>query len=160
MSKQKCDVCHISNGLGMHKKLLHIVDGNMNAEKYRKVLGEQLKPSIPQLSTEYGEFIFQQDGASCHTARATKAWLAENEIPILDWPSGSPDLSTLETLWGKMKRYLKNHPCPTKYELIVALKSTWASITDEYCHKLVDTMSHRVNDVITRKGDVTNWLKQ
>lgn len=145
--------CMSAQGVGS----LHIVDGNMNAEKYKSVLGEHLMPSIPQLSSEYGEFIFQQDGASCHTARTTKAWLTENEVPVLPWPSSSPDLSPIETLWGKMKRHLRKQPCSTKNELIVALKSIWTSITDEFCQNLVATMSRRVNDVIRQKGDVTNW---
>lgn len=145
--------CMSAQGLGS----LHIVDGNMNAEKYQKVLADHLLPSIPNLSTEYGEFIYQQDGATCHTARSSMKFLLDNEVPVLPWPSSSPDLSPIETLWGKIKNHLRKNPCATKPALVESLKSVWASITDEYCHNLVSTMARRCNDVILKKGDVTNW---
>lgn len=31
---------------------IHIVDGNMNAEKYQQVIADHFTPSIPNLSTE------------------------------------------------------------------------------------------------------------
>lgn len=65
----------------------------MNALKYQHVLAEHLMPSI--LTTGFGEFIYQQGGTSCHTAKSTIAWLM---IPVLSWPSGSPDLSPIKTL--------------------------------------------------------------
>lgn len=145
--------CMSAQGVGA----LHIVEGNMNAEKYRNVMKDHLLPTIPALSTEYGEFIFQQDGATCHTARSTMAWFVENNVPVLSWPSGSPDLSPIETLWGKMKRFLKKNPRSTKAELIVALKEIWALITAEFCKKLVQTMPQRIDAVIKQKGNVTNW---
>lgn len=136
---------------------LHFVDGMINAEKYQEVLQSHLMPSIPPLSSEFGEFIYQQDGASCHTARSTKQWLVDNEIPLLEWPSGSPDLSPIETLWGNMKKYLKKNPTASKQLLKVRLEEIWSAVTPEYCQKLVRTMPQRIKAVIERKGDVTNW---
>lgn len=145
--------CMSAQGVGS----LYVVDGIMNAEKYRKVFEDHLLPSIPSLSTEYGEFIYQQDGATCHTAKSTMAWLDEKQIPVLAWPSGSPDLSPIETLWGRMKRHLQKNPCATKQALIDELFKIWGCITPEYCSGLVSTMTRRLKDVKIRKGDVTNW---
>ncbi|XP_075150945.1 uncharacterized protein LOC142225054 [Haematobia irritans] len=62
---------------------LHFIDGIVNAEKYIRILEENLIPSVSKLA-ECWEYIFQQDGASSHTAKKTKKWLEENGIEVLD----------------------------------------------------------------------------
>lgn len=72
--------CMSAQGVGR----LHVINGTMNAEKYKNVLADHLAPSIPPLSSEYGEFVFQQDGASCHTARKMRfqCLVGHPEAPI------------------------------------------------------------------------------
>ena len=53
---------------------LRFIGGMANAEKYINILEESLLPSIPELA-DCGEYTFQQDGASSHTAQRTKPWL-------------------------------------------------------------------------------------
>lgn len=49
-----------------------------------------------------GDFIFQQDGASCHTAKVNKKWFEEHNISYLSWPSTNPDVSPIDTLaWNE-----------------------------------------------------------
>ncbi|GFY09975.1 hypothetical protein TNCV_3699361 [Trichonephila clavipes] len=43
-------------------------------------------------------YIVMQDGAPCHTARSIKAFLAEQNIPLLDWPGNSPDMNPIENI--------------------------------------------------------------
>ncbi|GFX62426.1 hypothetical protein TNCV_1381511 [Trichonephila clavipes] len=38
-------------------------------------------------------YIFMQDGAPCHAAPSIKSFLAEQNIPLLDWPCNSPDMN-------------------------------------------------------------------
>lgn len=85
--------CMSAQGLGH----LHFVEGTVNAVKYQNILETSLIPSIPVLKHR-NAYTFQQDGASCHTARTTKAWFDRNQIPTMEWPSSSPDLSPVETL--------------------------------------------------------------
>ncbi|GFX90372.1 putative transposase like protein [Trichonephila clavipes] len=49
-------------------------------------------------------YILMQDGAPCHTARSIKAFLAEQNIPLLDWPGNSPEMNTTENVWELMKK--------------------------------------------------------
>ncbi len=64
-------------------------------------------PSAEQLFKD-ADFIFQQDLAPAHTAKSTKSWLNDHGVGLLDWPENSPDLNSMENLWGIVKRKMRN----------------------------------------------------
>lgn len=143
--------CMSAQGVGR----LQFIDGTVNAEKYKSILEESLLPSIPKLKLR-NSFTFQQDGASCHTAKTTMAWLKSKKIPTMSWPSSSPDLSPIETLWWKMKK-LRKDPSRSKADLKEKLSCVWNGITPEECRELVDSMPFRIKAVLDAKGDATKW---
>lgn len=145
--------CMSSRGVGN----LHIIDGTVNALKYENILEEHLIPSIPLLQSSEGEYIFQQDGAPCHTANRIKTWFHNKKINTLEWPASSPDLSPIETLWGKMKKELKSSPPNTLEDLKSKLRNVWENISPEICRNLVHTLPQRIKAVIKQKGDATWW---
>ncbi len=53
------------------------------------------------------DFIFQQDLAPAHSAKATSTWFKDHGIPVLNWPANSPDLNPIENLWGIVKRKMR-----------------------------------------------------
>lgn len=57
----------------------------MNAHDYVEVLETALVDHAEELMGE--EIIFQQDNASIHTARHTRQFLNDRNIPLLDWPA-------------------------------------------------------------------------
>ena len=100
-----CKICRYSNLIirgvilkvaKMIKTQLVVVRGNLNALRY---LNEMLTPvCIPHLQNN-GSMRLMHDGAPSHTAGATRALLQANQTNALPWPSLSPDLNRIETIW-------------------------------------------------------------
>ncbi|KAL1246915.1 hypothetical protein QQF64_034713, partial [Cirrhinus molitorella] len=69
----------------------------VNVAVYQEVLEHFMLPAADQL---YGDadFVFQQDLAPAHSAKATSTWFKDHGIPILNWPANSPDLNPIENL--------------------------------------------------------------
>lgn len=144
--------CMSARGVGN----LYFIEGTVNAVKYQDILENQLLPSVDRLYPE-GDVLFQQDGASCHTAKTTKRWLQDHHINVLDWTSSSPDLSPIENLWGIMKKKLRQSRPRTEALLKKKISEIWNSITAEQCEELVATMNKRLRAVIAAKGDATQF---
>jgi inhibitor of nuclear factor kappa-B kinase subunit alpha len=53
------------------------------------------------------KWVFQQDSAPAHKAKTTQGWLRRNVLAFIsakDWPSGSPDLNSLDyKLWAVLE---------------------------------------------------------
>lgn len=145
--------CMSSQGVGA----LHIIKGTVKSTSYKLILSKCLRPSIPRLQSTYGEYIFQQDNAPCHKSKAVMKYLSTKSIPILPWPSNSPDLSTIENLWGKIKKSLRKESVYTMAALTDRLTVLWASITPEECKNLVSTIPNRIENVIKAREDATKY---
>ena len=70
----------------------------INAEVYNGLLKTHV---VPWLQKEFKNtpYVFQQDGAPCHTAKRTQEWLEANFQsfwPKNLWPPSSPDLNPLD----------------------------------------------------------------
>ncbi len=115
---------------------------NVTAPVYQYILEHFMLPSADQLFKD-ADFIFQQDLAPAHTAKSTKSWLNDHGVGVLDWPANSPDLNPIENIWGIVMRKMRNKRPTNADEL--------------QCHKLITSMPHRIEALITAKGAPTKY---
>ena len=139
------------------KTTLAILEGKQNAAKYCKTLETHLIPSATRL---YGTaYEYQQDNASIHTAKATKAFFEDKKITVIDWPAKSPDLNPIENLWGDMVRVV--YAGGKQYDNVDALKTAilkaWDDIEQSRIDALLDSMNNRYFEVISRGGNKSSY---
>ncbi len=130
--------------------LLYFLMSRVNAAIYQEILDHFMLTSADKI---YGDadFIFQQDLAPAHTAKGTKSWFKDHGVTVLDWPANLPDLIPIENLWDMVKRKMRDTKPNNADDLKAAIKATWASITPEQCHRLIDSMLCRIDAVIHAK---------
>ncbi len=88
---------------------------------------------------------------------STSTWFKDHGIPVLNWPANSPDLNPIENLWGIVKRKMRYARPNNAEELKATIRATWALITPEQCHRLIDSMPRRIAAVIQAKGAPTKY---
>ena len=100
----------VSAGVSWNGKTrIHFINTNtvkVNADRYLTLLENDLLPDCRALHRG-GEFIFQQDGATSHTANKTQRYLSNqniNFIKKLEWPPMSPDLNPMDyAIWPALR---------------------------------------------------------
>ena len=135
---------------------LHICEGTIDAEAYVGILERHMLPSRRRLFPGT-PCLFQQDNARPHSARVTTAWLRRHRVRVLDWPACSPDLSPIENVWRIMKRRIRQRRPRTVEQLKSCIHQEWAKIPLAKLQQLISSVPKRLQSVIKRKGDVTQW---
>lgn len=135
---------------------LHLIPGTMDQEVYLDILGDPMLSSADLLFGREN-WILQQDNDPKHTARQVKEWFIDHDIPLLPWPSQSPDLNPIENLWSILDRNCRHRRTNTKTELFQYLQEAWESIPKTTLESLVDSMPERCRAVIEAKGGMTKY---
>ncbi len=136
---------------------LCFLKSTVNADIYQECLEHFMLSSAYKLY-EDADFIFQQDLAPAHTAKGTKSWFNDHGVTMVDWPANSLDLYPIDSLLGIVKRKMRDTRPNNADDLKATIKATWASITPDQCHRLIDSMPRRIDAVIHAKGGPTKYL--
>lgn len=134
-----------------------VFPGRMNQWIYLDVLENQLMPSIEVLRKPDQSMIFQQDGASCHTAKRVKAWFDNQNIEQMTWPANSPDLSPIENIWIEIDKKLAKLRISSLAELEDTLHRLWGEIDRQDILAHIESMPRRVAAVVAARGGYTKY---
>lgn len=139
--------CICSDGLG-HAELY---DESLTAQRYQSILHLNLVRSAHQFWPR-GQWWFQQDGATPHTAGTSRAWFHNHGIDLIDWPAWSPDLNPIEELWHDLKvRVYARHPHSME-ELERYVTEEWAATDLEFICHICRNMPRRLQLVVANHG--------
>ena len=72
----------------------------MKSSEYQTIVENFLLPKF-----QNGDELVQ-DNAPIHASMSTRDWLKSNNVPLIQWPSNSPDLNSIENQWGHISRQL------------------------------------------------------
>ena len=103
---------------------LAFIETKMKSSGYQTIVENFLLPKF-----QNGDELVQ-DNAPIHASMSTRDWLKSNNVPLIQWPSNSPDLNPIENLWGHISRQLYENG--TQFHSVRELKSKllseWRSI--------------------------------
>ena len=137
---------------------LVLVDGNLDNFQYREILDTNLFSSVENIFG-YREhpFVFMDDNATPHRARALQDWLFQQGVTRMDWPPQSPDANPIENLWDDIgKQVLKDRPF-TRAALIQSVFRAWGNITAQRVQHLYETLPRRMPAIIRSRGYPTKY---
>lgn len=122
---------------------------------YRDVLLlQQLLPSIRQMAGDL--FIFQQDSAPAHRARATIDYLSQATPQFISpdlWPPNSPDLNPVDyKIWGLLQERVYQQRVHNVNELKQRLVEVWSEFEQNIIDDAIDDWRRRLNACVRAKG--------
>ena len=134
-----------------------ILNENVNAETYIATLDKffkGFKEAAPGVSLS--QIVFQQDGASAHTAKKTQQYLKSKKITLLEhWPPNSPDLSPIEPIWSWMKHEIKKMTLKNRSDLEAAITEVWGRIPRAVVEGVINGYPTRLAECILSDGEKT-----
>lgn len=154
----------IWGGIGLNERVGPVFFQNLGAGRGNGVtaqvyINQVLQPHVVPHIQRCPNTILQQDNARPHTARATRLFLQQQNIPVMRWPAMSPDLNPVEHFWDQLQRDINRlRPRPaTAAELQQAIVQAWRNIPQAAVNRLIHSMHRRCTAVIDAKGAHTRY---
>ncbi|GFU36659.1 transposase [Trichonephila clavipes] len=130
----------------------------VNGDRYRAMITNFF---IPELNNhDVQELGFQQDGATCHTARATIDLLKDtfgdrviSRFGPVNWPPRSCDLTPLDYfLWGYVKSLVYADKPQTLDHLEDNIRRVIADIRPQILEKVIENWTSRLDYIRASRG--------
>lgn len=105
--------------------------------------------------------MWQQDGATPHSAEETMLYLLPNVPHYLIWPPYSPDLSPIEQIWSYIKKRLAGKQFNDSDNLFSAIEYEWNNIPNDIIHNFYSSFYARLVVCKEIGGQCLNghWIK-
>jgi len=160
--------CFIGTKLGP----IVFVNATINTDSYIAILEENLLPFVDAIIADGAtNVVFQQDNATPHVAKRTRAWfenmMREHVFSLMVWPPNSPDMNPIEHLWAHLKfelhrrypdtKYLRGSPDTIRRMLRHRLLEVWWSIGEDLLNRLIESMPHRAEALLKAEGWYTEY---
>lgn len=136
-----------------YKSELVIVEGTIDSSKYQENILNSKMIDVLDSNRGKGTWIFQQDGARCHTSRESVTWLRSKCCLIQKWPANSPDLNTIENLWAIIKEAVYKLKPTSIEQLREVILNVWYSLDQSKINNLVLSFYQRLQLVIVNDGE-------
>jgi transposase len=123
--------------------------------EYQDVMGDALVPDAEAMFSAVGvaDWAVLQDRAPVHCSASSKAWLAANNVQVIQgWPGCSPDLNPIENVWAWMKARMYRQQMATLQDLKDAVQAAWDALPETMCSDLMHSMPRRLQRVIDKGG--------
>lgn len=131
--------------------------GTFDSTKYIDLLINRM---LPIINLNMDQFWLQYDNSKVHTAKIVKRFLEINNVKSVPWPPYSPDLNIVEDVWSMMSKFVYDGFQFRNYkELEDKISECVLDINKNRRHeivKLYSSISSRLMNVITKKGDLWN----
>ncbi|GFV69787.1 uncharacterized protein TNCV_1345631 [Trichonephila clavipes] len=136
----------------------HSHNVTVNGDRYRAMITNFF---IPELNNhDFQELWFQQDGATCHTARATIDLLKDtfghrliSHFGPVNWPPRSCDLTPLDYfLWGYVKSLVYADKPQTLDHLEDNIRRVIADIRPQMLEKVIENWTSRLDYIRASHG--------
>ena len=131
----------------------------VDSEHYLEVMEQVV---LPWIEATYGErdicYVWQQDGAPCHTSHATQDWCEDNLQDFFkkdEWPPSSPDLNPLDyAFWGYLLKCIGIIPYPNLETMKKCVDDAWESLEAGYIQKTCAAFPKKMRQVIAASGGI------
>ncbi len=127
--------------------------------KYRSIIDNRVLPFGHDIDDWLASFVLQEDNCGPHRAKCIADYLANEEVIRMKWPPQSPDLNSIENVWGSMKAYRRNHKVHLKnpFQLFRIPSNIWNTLLDSYFQNLVAWIPKRIKMVRNNRGEPTKY---
>ncbi|GFX05557.1 uncharacterized protein TNCV_3434611 [Trichonephila clavipes] len=130
----------------------------VNGDRYRAMITNFFIPELKNHDVQ--ELWFQQDGATCHTARATIDLLKDtfgdrliSRFGPVNWPPRSCDLTPVDYfLWGYVKSLVYADKPQTLDHLEDNIRRVIADIRPQMLEKVIENWTSRLDYIRARRG--------
>ena len=148
-------VVHTWGAIGYNGQIcLVFYEPSLNAKGYQELLENHFIPAA-KAKLKKSNYVFQQDGATCHTAVTTQRWLEENVpefVPKESWPPNSPDLNPIERIWAILAEKLSERRPRTITGFKKIIREEWMKLPLRTFRALIDDLPNKIRLVIEKRG--------